>query len=269
MDARRAAHRVWRLGRRGPGLWKAPVTGGDRVRVQTPAFASEPVIAPNRDVIAYISARSALGLQSGLNVGIVESNGTVVYPNLPERSGTRRSPTASSAGHPRAATRRDPSTGEWAGLSVDRGSRSGAAVYQAPRLPAWSSRAGHRLDARWPLVDCRKARLDERYRRARSGPVAARLSHQRPCTDSCLTKLFVRRATLASHCSCSADPSRNRSSRYGGSPEQSILDAAPVRPSAVIVGDAILPSKRPRAQKLSRMLHQPRIGRRRRGCQPQ
>ncbi len=70
----------------GPGLWKVPVTGGDPVRVPTPFFASEPAIAPNRDVIAYISAKR-VGLQSASNVGFVDSNGTVVYPKLPERSG--------------------------------------------------------------------------------------------------------------------------------------------------------------------------------------
>jgi Tol biopolymer transport system component len=68
----------------GPGLWKVPVAGGVPVRVVTPVFASEPVSAPNRDVIAYISAKR-VGTQSISNVGFVDSSGTIVYPTLPER----------------------------------------------------------------------------------------------------------------------------------------------------------------------------------------
>jgi hypothetical protein len=52
--------------------------------VVTPVFASEPVSAPNRDVIAYISAKR-VGTQSISNVGFVDSSGTIVYPTLPER----------------------------------------------------------------------------------------------------------------------------------------------------------------------------------------
>ena len=69
----------------GPGLWKVPVTGGSPVRLTTPFFASEPVTAPNRDVIAYISAKRD-GMRAISQVGFVDSNGNALYTNLPQRS---------------------------------------------------------------------------------------------------------------------------------------------------------------------------------------
>jgi Tol biopolymer transport system component len=48
----------------GPGLGKVAATGGTPARIPTPAFASDPVVSPAGDVIAYISITRTEGAAS-------------------------------------------------------------------------------------------------------------------------------------------------------------------------------------------------------------
>jgi Tol biopolymer transport system component len=71
----------------GPGLWKVAASGGTPVRIPTPQFASDPVVSPTADVIAYMSITRTESAAT-TDIAFVDREGREALPKLPNRPGS-------------------------------------------------------------------------------------------------------------------------------------------------------------------------------------